>query len=355
MHSGGLARNRLSTTPSEAELSLERLVKLHHQDEFLSEISRGFADRVTSADLQDPEIRDSRTNPRVLEHRIKKQKGYAKWYKLKYKQVVAKKEFLHLVLSDPERITHGDNEDFRKLNLQHRAQLESLKQTVEDVCLQLDRTSHAIKDREDAVKSGLELGRAISQRIKDAKLELARMRALNPNHKRLPISKVNEMLEAQDERLVLLHDEDSNVKAQVTNTKGSIALAMKELERLRPERARLEGSLAQHLREKAHQQSAVTNLCVWRRALIELYSKSIGLDEVTVASENELHLVYSSPLSYTLSIIFNPASQRLVSARILGLDIDISEMVEVAVDANDVVGLINNVRSQVAGTQSWDT
>ena len=52
------------------------LIKLYNQDELLKEISRGFAHRVASADLQDPEVRDSRTNPHVLEHRIKKQKVY---------------------------------------------------------------------------------------------------------------------------------------------------------------------------------------------------------------------------------------------------------------------------------------
>lgn len=50
--------------------------------------------------------------------------------------------------------------------------------------------------------------------------------------------------------------------------------------------------------------------------MIDLYSKSIELNEVVAASENELQLVYSSPTPYTLSIIMNPATQRLASARV---------------------------------------
>ena len=150
---------------------------------------------------------------------------------------------------------------------------------------------------------------------------------------KLPISKVNELLEEQDSQLVLLYEEDSKTKARIAHTKASIALAMKEMEQLRPERAKVESSLTHYLRARTHQHAEVTTLCAWwvrspvymsaismytcrRRTLIDLYSRSVGLNEVVAASENELQLVYSSPIPYTLSIIINPATQRLASARV---------------------------------------
>jgi len=164
----------------------------------------------------------------------------------------------------------------------------------------------------------------------------------------LPISKVNDLLEEQDSQLVLLYEQDSKVKAQIAHTKVSIALAAKEVERLQPELAKIEGSLTHSLRARNHQHAEVTALCSWRRALIDLYSKSMVLKEVVAVSENELQFVYSDPTPYTLSTIFNPATQRLASARVFGLAIDISEVAEIAVDADDVIGLINGVRARVA-------
>ena len=67
--------------------------------------------------------------------------------------------------------------------MQSKARLKSLKTAVEDVYLQLGRVSDVVKDRVEAAKPGLESGCILSQKIKDTKLELTRIRAMNPNHK----------------------------------------------------------------------------------------------------------------------------------------------------------------------------
>ena len=54
--------------------SLHSLSDQFHSDGLLPEINRGFGERVGSANLEDPEVRDLRTNPRVLEHRVNKEK-----------------------------------------------------------------------------------------------------------------------------------------------------------------------------------------------------------------------------------------------------------------------------------------
>ncbi len=70
-----------------------------------------------------------------------------------------------------------------RINRQSKAHLKSLKTTIEDVYLRLGGASDVVKDRVEASKPGLELGCILSQKIKDTKLELTRIRTMDPNHK----------------------------------------------------------------------------------------------------------------------------------------------------------------------------
>ncbi|KAF9517546.1 hypothetical protein BS47DRAFT_1389797 [Hydnum rufescens UP504] len=325
-------------------------------DGLLLEIHRGFTERVGSANLLDPEVRDSRTNPRVLEHRVNKEKEYGRWYKLKYKEQLAQKEFLGLLLSDPERITHEDNEEFRQNNLTAKAALKATKADAENHYNRIQSTSASIEDRLGRVKARLQEGAQKIQEIHQMQRELAMIRATYPPHK---ASQVTETLEAQDAHLVGLNEEESQLKKRAALVKGSLSELVPVLEELGPERVKAEG-IAKHLQTTdANQKAGIIKLCSWwgpslirtrilteersrNRSIIDLYSTLFHVGTLATPSENELTISYEGKKPYVLSLVFHPATHRLGAAKILDSNVDISQVVANAVLADDVPGLVRD-------------
>jgi hypothetical protein len=112
----------------------------------------------------------------------------------------------------------------------------------------------------------------------------------------------------------------------------------------------------------------VIKTCMWtdepcrNRSVIDLYSALFDVGTIATPSENQLTISYGGKRPYALSLIFHPATHRLRSAKvclrkyhvtlcsidgiqILDSNADITHLAAIAIEADDVPGLVRDVRA----------
>ena len=209
------------------------------------------------------------------------------------------------------------------------------------------------------------LATSLSAKILDAKLALTRLRQAHP-HPRLTVSTATATLDTQVSQMQELDDELQGLEKQIEESKGKLKTGMGEVERLRGverERAaelalvgkeggdddpRLGGLYDWSVLSIAHTLGGPHCPCRLQTALNIQYSL-LSLKSTHAESENELRLTYyiDSPSSavakeLVLTLLFIPNTRQLASASVRhdGVDLDLGDVIDAHVQANDIPGLV---------------
>jgi hypothetical protein len=88
-----------------------------------------------------------------------------------------------------------------------------------------------------------------------------------------------------------------------------------------------------------------THSCPRYTAAISLHQSILGLETFHMESENELQLAYKiistpEPRELKVKLLFIPNTRQLADAEIMGIDDDLSHLVDLHVRSNDAPGLL---------------
>jgi len=201
---------------------------------------------------------------------------------------------------------------------------------------------------------------SLSQQILDARLALTRSKQRHPEP-RLTVSSATAQLDSQIMKMQESSDELQGVNAGVFAVKEEIKVKSKQVEALRSQRAEVEKIRSSKVDEVEDPRYAGLydwyvqyrssfhegQNSPWHRytAAIALHQSILGLEAFHLESENELQLVYRitstpEPLELKVKLLFVPNTRQLADAEVMGIDEDLSHLVDLHVRSNDAPGLL---------------
>ncbi|KDQ07308.1 hypothetical protein BOTBODRAFT_192514 [Botryobasidium botryosum FD-172 SS1] len=295
---------------------------------------------------QPPESADL-ANPAAIEQETLTQKDFFSKLKFKYIEHAAKDKFLkHILSEEPPPISSEDNTALDNENTAAKAQLKSAKVALEDQYARIRTEADGAAVRHARIKADADEAAQLARKIADMKLEIARLRAAHPPEERLTIPEAESLFETQNSTIETLDADLVALNARVASTETALAASTAELDGLVPARVKAEAEAAEAVRGSERGKETMARLCAWYTSALKLQMALFGISGISAVSENELRIAYAPPgaRAYTLSMVFNPATRRLANARVVepGMP-DIQEIVELAVNANDVPRLVRDV------------
>ncbi|WWC90102.1 uncharacterized protein L201_005035 [Kwoniella dendrophila CBS 6074] len=313
---------------------------LQHRDQFqeraLRDVTMSSND---SAMMLDP------SNPILVREEMESQKEYFRRVKFTYLEQEAKRHFLSWIIGDePQRVEPGENEEREISNAAKKAVLKEAKLSIENMRKTTVKLAETNAKKHTEMSQRLLEAQALQKQIRDMELELARIKATHPLENRMTTSQANDTLDAQIVEMERLTDALSSTQSQTDTTREEVTKVAKEVQRLSRERER-EEARAKEVREgREAGDTKVDEICRWYSSSLSFYRSLLGIKSVKAVTDNELHLEYDVPNgSVILEVTFDELTKRLVDAKLSGSDIDITEPVNIAAEANDVPGLVADV------------
>ncbi|KAF8843831.1 hypothetical protein BDN67DRAFT_896268 [Paxillus ammoniavirescens] len=294
---------------------------------------------------------DALSDPAVVASDVAAQISFLRKLKFQYLEQNAKDKYVKTIVSDDAPlITASSNEEIRVRNEEKKLVLKEAKLRLsgrqEDV-----RTLAPLVEEGDYQKarSLTTLATTLSAQILDARLALTRLRQAHP-HPRLTVASATLTLDGQVEQMQKMEDELQGLNSQIGGAKEQLKTQMAELERLRGvERERIVefGLVGKESGEE--EDPRVGSLYDWFLASLSIHRSLLSLKSSHAESENELRLIYSidtvpysSPKDLILTLLFIPNTRQLASAEVSlgGVELDLGDVIDVHVQANDISGLV---------------
>jgi len=184
----------------------------------------------------------------------------------------------------------------------------------------------------------------MSQQILDARLALTRLRAAHPAP-RLTLAAAKAIADEQEDSMVTMDMTLQQLNDRAEQVKNSVKANVKEVERLKIERAAKEHELKRTWRlEEDNRWPALND---WYSAAVSLHKSLMSLEGFETPTDNELRLTYnlSKGRQATIQLVFEPKSRQIAQGAIIesDVDLDIQELVGVHSASNDVPGLVRAI------------
>ncbi|KIK97193.1 hypothetical protein PAXRUDRAFT_31920 [Paxillus rubicundulus Ve08.2h10] len=294
---------------------------------------------------------DALSDPAVVASDVAAQISFLRKLKFQYLEQNAKDKYVKTIVSDDAPlITASSNEEIRLRNEEKKRVLKEAKIMLsgrqEDV-----RTLAPLIEEGDYQKarSLTTLATTLSAQILDARLALTRLRQAHP-HPRLTVPSATFTLDGQVEQMQKMEDKLQGLNNRMRGAKEQLKTQMAELERLRSiERERV-AELGLVGKESGEEEDPrVGNLYDWFLASLTIHRSLLSLKSSHAESENELRLTYSidpapssSPKDLILTLLFIPNTRQLASVEVSlgGVELDLGDVIDAHVQANDVSGLV---------------
>ncbi|KAG8850672.1 hypothetical protein FRB96_009632 [Tulasnella sp. 330] len=277
------------------------------------------------------------TCPPLMRDEAALQKEYLKKLKAKYIEISAKLQFLKLIRQEHAEWGVEANESIEAENAALKAQLRECKEKLQAAFDRAASLARGLEAERTLLVREVKEARVLSKEVSEMQLELLRLARDKPEKDRLTVSAAEEVLDSQIVQLQSLDDELRAVQESASTAKASVKRLDQELQSIRPAVVQAKALLQAETPPGREEVEKLSKLCGWYASSEEMMKDMIGLSSVEAPSENELRFNYNfPPTSFTLSLIFNPMTQELADAKLVGLDaVDISEALELAVTAND--------------------
>ncbi|KAG8732390.1 hypothetical protein FRC11_014005 [Ceratobasidium sp. 423] len=279
------------------------------------------------------------SNPLAIEEQVQIQKEYVAKLKFRYVEQSAKEDFIKALSSAPE------DADMALL----ASETAAAKSTLKEAKVQLDATfakhrelAEQIAEEDARVTDEIEEAQALAKEIADMQLELARLRRDHPLADRVTQSQAEEILDQQVEQLRDLDEHLQSLSAQHTETRDTLTNTLASVDKLRPEAAVKAREAVARAESGGRDMMEAEAQCAWHRSAIQLWRGLFNLESVKAVSNNELWLVYAKP-RFTLALVFDHITHKFAGARLIDIDMNISESVDLAITANNVPRLIRDI------------
>ncbi|KAG9030892.1 hypothetical protein FRB95_003455 [Tulasnella sp. JGI-2019a] len=360
---GSLSRSSLETSglwPPAMEQIKQIQDKVDQAPDYLLDHKLKYIELVESGEL--PKLGSSQsmlskhpTCPPLMRDEATLRKEYLKKLKAKYIEISAKLQFLKLIRQEHAEWGAEANEAIEAENAALKAELLDCKEKLQASFDQAASLAKALAAERAMLMNEVQEARTLSREVSEMQLELLRLARDKPEKDRLTVAAAEEVLDNQIVQLQALDDELRTVQEAAATAKSSVKRLDQELQSIRPAVAQAKIALQAEAPPGREEVEKLSKLCGWYTSSEEMMKDILSLSSVEAPSENELRFNYDklSAAPFTLSLIFNPVTQELADAKLVGLDnVDISEALELAVTANDGKKLLSYVRMRAAGPDS---
>ncbi|KAH9067848.1 hypothetical protein EDB87DRAFT_1775863 [Lactarius vividus] len=305
--------------------------------------------------------------PDALAAEVADYMSFMRRLKFQYLENNAKDKYVKTIVNDEApMITADTNVDLQAANSVKKDKLKSAKTRlaerhsdirnlaplVEHGGVQFRSEWHNLTEGVDYLKAKGLSGEAVAltQSILDARLAIMRLRGIHPSPP-LTIPVAEETLSSQVADMQMLEDELQAINEKIARVKDTIKEDTVKVDRLWSEKAELEKRVPAHNVEADDGRAA--KLCDWYSSSLALHRSLFNVQLPQSISENELMLSYEiKPKAkqsriVVIVLLFLPNTRQLADVRIEGLEgVDMTNIVDSFVQANDVPGLIWHVLSR---------
>ncbi|KAF8438053.1 hypothetical protein L210DRAFT_853664 [Boletus edulis BED1] len=301
-----------------------------------------------------PAGEDALSDPAVVASDVAAQASFLRQLKFQYLEQKAKDKYVKTIVSDDAPlITASSNEELRLRNEEKKRVLKEAKAALgerqEDI-----RTLAPLVEEADyrKARSSTSLATTLSAQILDARLALTRLRQAHP-HPRLTIATATSTLDDQVEQMQKMEDELQRLNSRMAERKERLKREMTEMERMRSiEKERLAELKLMGKEAGEEEDPRVGGLYDWFVSSLSVHRTLFSLKSTHVESENELRLTYMinpppgsaspEPNDLVLTLLFIPNTRQLVSVDVTlgGVELELGDVVDPRVQANDISGLV---------------
>ncbi|KAF8504430.1 hypothetical protein F5888DRAFT_1655714 [Russula emetica] len=296
------------------------------------------------------------STPEALAAEVTDYMSFMHRLKFQYLENNAKDKYVKTIVNDEApMLTADNNASLQAANLVKKANLKAAKSRLAQRHVDIRSLAPYVERDYLRAKGSAAEAVALAQSILDAKLAITRLRQAHPSP-RLTIPAAEEQLSSQIVDMQMLEDKSQYVNEKIGRAKDAIKECTVEMDRLRSEKAELEKKVATH-KVEADDGRAV-DLCDWYTSSLAIHRSLLNMQSCRSISENELVLSYAidPPNKFAktknervivIVLLFLPNTRQLADVRIEGLEgVDMTNVVDSCVQANDVPGLIWHVLSR---------
>ncbi|KIJ38925.1 hypothetical protein M422DRAFT_231010, partial [Sphaerobolus stellatus SS14] len=299
--------------------------------------------------LTDSALSSNPSNPLIVAADVQAQQSFLRKLKFHYMEQHAKDKYVKILVSpDEPGIDAEDNEQLKSLNTERKRLLKEQKVLLAETYEKIRQQSLQVDKAYEHAESSTKEAATLTQQILDAKLALTRLRAAYPSP-RLTASEAIALADKQCDDMAQAQEKLAELTTEVEQLKTNVKNGVKEVERLKVERAAKEEELKRT--RKLEEDNRWPALNDWYQAAVSLHKSLLCLEDFATPTDNELRLTYSLPkgLKTTIQLIFQPGTRELEVCRIIDSDvtIDIEELVFEHTQSNDVPGLIRNILARL--------
>ncbi|KAF8518366.1 hypothetical protein BU17DRAFT_48687 [Hysterangium stoloniferum] len=299
--------------------------------------------------LSDSALVSNSTNPRIVAPDVLAQQSFLRKLKFHYIEQHAKDKYVKFIVSpDEPGIDAEINEQLKETN-------EDRKRLLKEAKVHLTETYEKIRNKASLVDAAYEHAQSttkeaatLTQQILDARLALTRLRTAHPAP-RLTLAAAKEIADEQEDAMVTMDTTLQELNDRAEEVKNNVKANVKEVERLKIERATIEDGLKRTWRlEEDNRWPALND---WFSAAVSLHRSLMSLESFETPTDNELRLTYnlSKGRRATIQLVFEPKSRQIAQGAIINsdVDLDIQELVGVHSACNDVPGLVRSVLARL--------
>ncbi|KAF9225780.1 hypothetical protein BS17DRAFT_563762 [Gyrodon lividus] len=308
---------------------------------------------------------DALSDPAVVASDVGAQISFLRKLKFQYLEQNAKDKYVKTIVSDDAPfITASSNEELRLRNEEKKRILKESKVRLAERQEDVRTLAPLVEEDLQKARSLTTLATTLSAQILDARLALTRLRQAHP-HPRLTVASATSTLDSQVEQMQGMEDKLQGLNGRIGEAKEQLKTEIAELERLRGVEKEKIAELGVVGKESGEEEDPrVRGLYDWFLRSLTIHRSLLSLKSSHVESENELQLTYSidpplsSPSSSSkdliLTLLFIPNTRQLASAYVNldGVELDLGDVIDVHVQANDISGLVWAVLARVRAESS---
>ncbi|KAF8137532.1 hypothetical protein EV363DRAFT_1395066 [Boletus edulis] len=285
-----------------------------------------------------PAGEDALSDPAVVASDVAAQASFLRQLKFQYLEQKAKDKYVKTIVSDDAPlITASSNEELRLRNEEKKRVLKEAKAALGERQEDIRTLAPLVEEDYRKARSSTSLATTLSAQILDARLALTRLRQAHP-HPRLTIATATSTLDDQVEQMQKMEDELQRLNSRMADRK----------ERLKRE---MDGDGANEKHRKGKTRRAQADGKRGWRGRGPKGRRALRLS-THVESENELRLTYMinpppgsaspEPNDLVLTLLFIPNTRQLVSVDVTlgGVELELGDVVDPRVQANDISGLV---------------
>ncbi|KAI9441411.1 hypothetical protein H4582DRAFT_1932436 [Lactarius indigo] len=289
--------------------------------------------------------------PDALAAEVADYMSFMRRLKFQYLENNAKDKYVKTIVNDEApMITADTNVDLQAANSVKKDKLKSAKTRLAERHNDIRNLAPLVEHDYLKAKGLSTEAVALTQSILDARLAIMRLRGIHPSPP-LTIPVAEETLSSQVADMQMLEDELQGINEKIARVKDNIKEGTVKVDRLWSEKAEVEKRVPAHNVEADDGRAA--KLCDWYSSSLALHRSLFNFQSPRSISENELMLSYEigpktkRPRIVVIVLLFLPNTRQLADVRIEGLEgVDMTNIVDSFVQANDVPGLIWHVLSR---------